>query len=217
MKTRIFLSTIILFALLACNNKDAKQESSSSIDSVEIFPIETIKKLCFERRAHYSLDRLNLSKLKTIDSTFFKKWFDKREIDNLEGENITFDKYSRYYFFDFKEVNKLLLFTIIYNDEIGYNSLYHFTVDKEKKKIIQVDLIAQTGGDGGESCIDILNFNKSGSKLRVTSISTYEEDIEKGYKRQLDSIITDIDFNERKTIYNKVSAVSRLDTIWDKK
>ena len=56
-----------------------------------------------------------------------------------------------------------------------------------------------------------------GDQLRLTSISTYDEDFDKGYTRQFDSTITDIDFNDRKTIYNKLTAVSRKDTIWDKK
>jgi hypothetical protein len=78
-------------------------------------------------------------------------------------------------------------------------------------------LIAQTGGDGGENCIDILNYSQSGIKLRQIRISTYDEDFEKGYTRQFDSTITDIDFNNRKTTYKKLTEVSRLDTIWDKK
>lgn len=216
MKTRIFITTILLFTLLSCTKKDTKQGNSTILESVETFPIETIKKVCLERKAHYNLDSLNLFKLKTIDSAFFKKWFDKREISNLKNINITFDKFSRYYFFDFKDFNKLFLFTIIHNDEIGYNYLYHFTFDKEKKKIIQIDLIAQSGGDGGENCNEILNYSQNGLKLRLTSISTYDEDFDKGYTRQFDSTITDIDFNDRKTVYKKLTAVLRQDTIWNK-
>ena len=206
---------ILLFALISCSNKGAKQENSTSIDTVETFPIETIKRVCFERKTHYNLDSLNLSKLQIIDSSFFKKWFDKRIVANIENTNIVFDQNSRYYFFDFKDLDKLFLFSIIYNDEIGYNHLYHFTFDKEKNEINQIDLIAQTSGDGGENNIDILNFNQNGDKFRLTSISTYDEDFDKGYIRQYDSTITDIEFNNRKTIFNKINSMSRLDTIWN--
>lgn len=217
MKTKIFISTILLFALLSCTNKDAKQENSTRLDPVETFPIETIKRVCFERKAHYNLDSLNLSRLKTIDSTFFKKWFDNKKVSNIENTNIKFDRYSRYYFFDFKDLDKLFLFSIVYDDEIGYNSLYHFTFDKEKKEIIQIDLIAQTGGDGGEGNKDILNFNQKGDKLVRTSISTYDEDFDKGYTRQSDSTTTDIEFNFKKTKFKKINSTSKLDTIWNKK
>jgi len=215
MKTRIHILIILLFALISCSNKGAKQENSTSIDTVETFPIETIKRVCFERKTHYNLDSLNLSKLQIIDSSFFKKWFDKRIVANIENTNIVFDQNSRYYFFDFKDLDKLFLFSIIYNDEIGYNHLYHFTFDKEKNEINQIDLIAQTSGDGGENNIDILNFNQNGDKFRLTSISTYDEDFDKGYIRQYDSTITDIEFNNRKTIFNKINSMSRLDTIWN--
>ncbi|MDP3446111.1 MAG: hypothetical protein Q8T08_24890, partial [Ignavibacteria bacterium] len=212
MKIRIHILTILIFALISCSNKGAKQENSTSIDTVETFPIETIKRVCFERKTHYNLDSLNLSKLQIIDSSFFKKWFDKRVIDNIENTNIAFDQNSRYYFFDFKDLDKLFLFSIIYNDEIGYNHLYHFTFDKEKNEINQIDLIAQTGGDGGDNNIDILNFNQNGDKFRLTSISTYDEDFDKGYIRQYDSTITDIEFNYRKTKFKKINSMSRLDT-----
>jgi len=215
MKTRILISTILFLALLSCTNKDTKQENSTKLDSVETFPIETIKRLCFERKSHYNLNTLNLSKLKVIDSTFFKKWFDKRKVDNLKNTNIKFEQYSRYYFFDFKDLDKLFLFSIIDNDEIGYNILYHCIFDKEKKEIIRTELIGETGGDGGEVNVDILDYNSMGDKLKLTSISTYDDVFteDKPETRQYDSTIVSIEFSENKTNYKQIMTFSKLDTI----
>jgi hypothetical protein len=212
---KILISILLFLALLSCTSKQAKYENTTLHDTIETFPIETIKKVCFERRNHYNLASLKLSDFKVIDSTFFKKWFDKRKVDNLKNINIKFDQYSRYYFFDYKEVDKLFLFSIINNDEIGYNILYHFVFDKNKKEIIRTELTAETGGDGGEVNVDILDYNSRGDKLRLTSISTYNEvfDENKPETRQYDSTIMAIEFNDKKTNYKRIMTFSKLDTL----
>ncbi len=135
------------------------------------------------------MDSLDLSRLKLIDTTFFKKWFDNVSVNNVDFK-IQFANYSRYYFFDFKDQDTKFLFSIIHDDKVG---------------------------DGGHGNVDLLNYNKTGDILYLTSISTFDEDFDKGYTRQYDSTITKIEFNLPTTKYLKTDSLSRLDTIWDKK
>jgi hypothetical protein len=183
---------------------------------VDTFPIDFIRQVSLDRKNHYNLDSLDLSKLKAIDTNFFKKWFDNVSVNNVDFK-IQFDSYSHYYFFDFRDQDKKFLFSIIHDDEVGYYNLFHFTFDKEKDKLVQVDYVAQTGGDGGHGNVDILNYNKTGDILYLTSISTFGEDFDKGYTRQFDSTTNKIEFDLPKTKYKIIDSLSRLDTIWDKK
>ena len=201
--------------LTSCSNQQEKTQSSTSTNQVDTFPIDYVRQVSSDRQAHYNLDSLDLSKLKSIDTMFFKKWFDNISVNNIDFK-IQFDNYSRYFFFDYKDLDKKFLFSIIHDDEVGYDNLFHFTFDKEKSKIVQVDYIAQTGGDGGHGNIDILDYNKSGDLLTLTSISTFDEDFDKGYTRQYDSTINKIEFNLQTTRYIKIDSLSRLDTIWDR-
>lgn len=204
-----------IFVLTSCSNQQEKTQSSTSTNQVDTFPIDYVRQVSSDRQAHYNLDSLDLSKLKSIDTMFFKKWFDNISVNNIDFK-IQFDNYSRYFFFDYKDLDKKFLFSIIHDDEVGYDNLFHFTFDKEKSKIVQVDYIAQTGGDGGHGNIDILDYNKSGDLLTLTSISTFDEDFDKGYTRQYDSTINKIEFNLQTTRYIKIDSLSRLDTIWDR-
>ncbi|MDD2798160.1 MAG: hypothetical protein PHV20_06160 [Bacteroidales bacterium] len=209
--SRIWVLGVSLSLLLfACANKERVQEQHNTELT---FPIEEIRNRCIKRQLHYDVNSLNLSDYKPIDSIFFKRWFDRRSINFIKYEPIRFDKYSRYYFFDYKELDKLVLFSIIYNDEIGYTSIYHFTYDKAKNRIVQTDLIAETGGDGGESSWNILDYNQAGDRLKITSVSTYDEDYKQGYTHQYDSIISTVEFGNLRTKYKNISSVSRVDTI----
>ncbi len=216
MKTKAVIFTLTILILISCTNRQEKTESSTSTNEVDTFPIDFIRQVSLDRKYHYNIDSLDISKLKTIDTTFFKKWFDNVSINNVDFK-IQFDNYSRYYFFDFKDLDKKFLFSIIHKDEVGYNNLFHFTFDKTKNKIIQADYVSQTGGDGGHGNVDILNYNKIGDMLYLTSISTFDEDFDKGYTRQFDSTICKIEFNLPATKYIKTDSLSRLDTIWGKK
>lgn len=216
MKTTAIIFTLTILALTSCSTRQEKTESLILSNKIDIFPIEYIRQVSHVRNYHYNMDSLDLSKLKPIDTTFFKKWFDNVLVYNVDFK-IQFDNYSRYYFFDFKDQDKKFLFSIIHNDEVGFDNLFHFTFDKEKNKIVQVDYISQTGCDGGYTNVDILNYNKNGDILYLTSISTFDEDFDKGYTRQYDSTIIKIEFNLSTTKYLKTDSLSRLDTIWDKK
>jgi hypothetical protein len=216
MKTTAIIFTLTILVLTSCSNRQEKTESSSSTNLVDTLPIDFIRQVSLDRKYHYNMDSLDLSKLKLIDTTFFKKWFDNVSVNN-DDFKIQFDNYSRYYFFDFKDQDTKFLFSIIHDDEVGYYNLFHFTFDKTKQKIVQADYVSQTGGDGGHGNVDLLNYNKTGDILYLTSISTFDEDFDKGYTRQYDSTITKIEFNLPTTKYLKTDSLSRLDTIWDKK
>jgi hypothetical protein len=218
MKMTAIMFTLTILVLTSCSIRQEKTESSSSTNLVDTLPIDFIRQVSLNRKYHYNLDSLDLSNLKLIDSTFFKKWFDNVSVVSANNVDfkIQFNNYSRYYFFDFKDQDRKFLFSIIHDDEVGYYNLFHFTFDKTKK-YFQADYVSQTGCDGGHCNVDILNYNKTGDILYLTSISKFDEDFDKGYICQYDTTITKIEFNLPTTKYLKTDSLSRLDTIWYKK
>ena len=205
---RIILLIVFLNILNGCSDNQER-----TTDSKE-FPIEHIKKNSIKRRLTYTLNTFDFSKLKPIDSLFFKKWFDNRTFSNTTEQKIQFDPYTRYYYFDYKDFDKMFLFSIIQNDEIGYNNLYHFTYDKDRKEFSQIDFISSSGGDAGEQTTDIIYYNKEGNIINLSSVSTSTDDIEEDIlTQQYDSIGIKIEFKQRKTIFTRLDSLKRVNKI----
>lgn len=194
--------------LIGCSSGEQKAVTTESLNDSTTFPIKVVEHKSIPRERHYNLDSIRLVRLKVIDSNFFKQWFDKKPVSNFPNVYLKFDAYSRYYFFDHKNLDSLFLFSLLHNDEIGYNNLYHFTFDKNTKRFVQIDLIAQTGGDGGQSNMDILHYNKLGDELIITSIFTEEDD----HTITFDSTITKVKFNSS-TVYTILHSYTRTDSL----
>ncbi len=205
---RIIPLLIFLYILVGCSDR---QESTTNSED---FPIEHIKKNSIKRRLIYKLNDFDFSKLQPIDSVFFDKWFNNRTFSNIPEQKIELDRYTRYYFFDYKDFDKMFLFSIVQNDEIGYNNLYHFTYDKAKKEFSQIDFISSSGGDAGEQTTDIIYFNKEGNIINLSSVSTSTEDLDKDTLTQYyDSMGVKIEFKLRKTIITRLDSIKRVDKI----
>lgn len=210
--------TLLVFAVLSsCSNEKLKVESIDTPTNVAVaLPLETIKSNSIERQFYYNLDSVEIDELKLIDSTFFKQYFLGLPFSNIKGYQVEFDPYSRYYFFDYKDLGDLALFSIIHNDEVGYDNLYHFTYDKEKNQMLHVDFLAATGSDGGQNNVDRLRYSQTGDSLiRMTSFEDWS-DFSKGSSVQYDSIVYKVKFSRKGTEYVKLDSVSRMDTVWIK-
>jgi hypothetical protein len=168
----------LLLFLIFLNILDGCSDNREQTTNTEEFPIDHIKKHSIKRRQLYKLNDFDFSKLQPIDSLFFKKWFNNKTFSNAIGQKIQFDQYTRYYYFDYKDFDKMFLFSIVQNDEIGYNNLYHFTYDKDKREFSQIDFISSSGGDAGEQTTDIIYFNKTGDIINLSSVSTSTDDID---------------------------------------
>ena len=212
----VIILVFIIFISYSCSSDRSQNTNAIASSDVDTFPIDFIKQNSIERRMHYNMDSVHLNKLVLIDSVFFKKCFANRKLDNSDF-TIVFDPFSRYYFFDFKEFETKILFSIIHNDEVGYDNLYHFVFDNKNRKIIQSDFISSNGGDGGQSNLDILDFNQSGDLLKLTSVFIEDIDFDKGYTRHYDSTVSNIEFGLDNTKIIKVDSVTRVDTIWSRK
>ena len=200
--------SILLLCLLvwgACKNSN---RASIKTD----FPIAFIKKQAKSRVPSMNMEEVVLEKLVPIDSIFFKKWIAGQKVNDISDFTIEFNRYYRYYFFDFQDTEKVFLFTILEDDEVGYNNLFHFMFDKDKKKIAQVNLISQTGSDGGISDVDFLSYNSPHILIRTT-VTKEEEDITDGVLQNYDSVITKIEFLLPKTVYSILDSYHFRDTI----
>ncbi|HEX8549762.1 MAG TPA: hypothetical protein VF691_22570, partial [Cytophagaceae bacterium] len=148
-----------------------------------------------------------------LDTTIVITYFNGLPVSTVKDFTFKFNPYSRYYYLDYAVEDSLFLFSIIHNDEDGYNNLYHGSINARKNKMISLDLIAQTGGDGGHFQKDILHYTSKGKKLNVTSISTSDEDLDFGYKRTKNSTIVNFSFGFDRTIESEISNVTTIDTI----
>jgi len=207
---------IVLLIISSCTNEKLKVDSIGSSPDVITLPLQIIKEKSLERKGYFNLDSVDVNGLVTIDSAFYNRYFLDLSINNLKGEKIEFDPYSRYFFFDYKDTGDLALFSIIHNDEIGYDNLYHFTYDRVKKQLLQVDYLAATGSDGGQVNVDRLKYNQAGDSLIRMSAFEDESDFSKGLLVQSDSIVYQILFNRSGTKYIKLDSISKIDTVWRK-
>ncbi|MBP5983557.1 MAG: hypothetical protein KA734_07535 [Fluviicola sp.] len=179
-----------MFILMGCSEdkKVTPTHNKNSTNAIEEtkptnFPIEVIINNCEKRKSNYNLDYGFNDKTKLIQSEFFKKYLAKYAIKNINDFKMVYDKYSRYYFFDFVEFDEFVSFTIIHNDEVGYDNYYHYTYDKENDKIIDVVMIASVGGDGGHGQDELLFYSNALKDLLVKTKSEYDEDLfDKGHK-----------------------------------
>ncbi|MER2997034.1 hypothetical protein [Pontibacter populi] len=216
MKQLYFL--ILIITIVACGGQQSEPitDKTQTIQpsSRSSYFVEQIKSNSIKRQTHYNIDSLDVEKLKPLDSIFFKTYFDGLAIDNIKDEKVIFDKWSRYYFFDYTEVNNLLFFSFIHDDEVGYDNVYHVTFDINSNKILSTDLIAATGGDGGHGNIDIFNYNIKGDSLLHRSLSTFDTDIEEGYTREYETVESKHIFGNFKSKYIVINSVTGVDTIF---
>ncbi|ALI98516.1 hypothetical protein [Rufibacter tibetensis] len=215
MKRTLTIFLVVIIASCA-RQQETVIENVETVEKAEaILPLRVIKKNSIERPTHFNMDSIELEKLKAVDSTFFKSYLAGLEFNNDTDAKVEFDRFSRYYFFDYKELDNFFLFSIIHDDEVGYSILYHFTYDKAVKRISSVDYIGATGGDGGHGITDRLRYNIQGDSLLLTSISTYDRDFSnKGFTREYDSIVTRTVFNKGKAFHVVLDSIRRTDTIW---
>lgn len=212
---------ILLTAIAGCGIKQSEPTTAQALTAQQgkrtSYFVEQIKSNSIKRLKHYNIDSLHIHKLKQIDSTFFKTYFNGLAIDNYKDEKIVFDKWSRYYFFDYVELDNLLLFSFIHDDEVGYNNVYHITLESDSNKIISSNLIAATGGDGGHRNIDIFNYSHTGDTLLQRSISTFDTDINEGYTREYETIDSKHIFGNFKSKFVVLNSFTGVDTILTQK
>lgn len=215
---KIIYTLIVLVVISSCTSEKQNVDSIGTAENVASFPLQTVKEKFIERKSYFALDSVDLTELVAIDSTFYKRYFLDLPVNNLNDYKLEFDPYSRYYFYDYKDVGDLALFSIIHDDEVGYANLYHFTFDKAKNQLLHVDFLAATGSDGGHRNFDKLNFSQSGDSLIHTSLSNYQEYIQDGdgSVTQYDSVIYKVLFSKNSTKFIKLDSLVRMDTVWRK-
>ena len=206
------IALLLLILTIGCNTKESKTFQFVHNNIVSIDSIIVNSK---PRQSHYNLAEIMVDNLMILDSSSVKALFNNLTLTaDTSKFMLTFDPYSLYYLFDHVVLNDKFLFTIIHNDEVGYNYLYQFTVDKNNKRIYYADLIGITGGDGVDYTNDSLIFNSAGDKLTVISTSIYEDIGNSAHNTiQYDSLVRHFNFLLDKRLISTIHESSRIDTI----
>lgn len=225
MKTIVKLCCLIVL-LASCQEEKGTSSNvqftapvGQDIDSVVIdFPIQKIISNSRKRNAKYDIDYGVGTSLKAIPKDILIKYLTPFSVKNISDFSIEYDEYSRYYFFDYAEFDNMILFTIIHDDEVGYDNYYSYTYDKKKGVISDVVLIAVVGADGGHGQEESLSYSSSMDRLIVKTKSDYDEDLfEEGYEncytRTTTKFETSYEFELDKTIINKRLMSEDVDTI----
>jgi hypothetical protein len=174
----------LIIILIGCGERNIETPANSPNSNYQSeetksnnFPINEIIKNSIKRKLKYDLDYGFDENTKLIAPDFFKTYLANYSIRNIKDFKLEYDKYSRYYFFDFVEFDKFISFTIIHDDEVGYDNYYNYTYDKESDRITDVVMIALVGGDGGHNQEEFLYYSKSRKVLLVKTKSVYDEDL----------------------------------------
>lgn len=182
------------------------------------FPIKEIIKSSNKRKSKYNLDYGFNDNTKLIQTDFFKKYLSNYSIKNIKDFQLKYDKHSRYYFFDFVEFDKFVSFTIIHDDEVGYDNYYNYIYNKESDQITDVVMIASVGGEGGHGQDEFLFYSNSLKDLLVKTKSEYDEDLfdeeyKNCYTRLSDVYETNYKFGQNNTQITEGKVKTTKDTI----
>jgi len=143
----------------------------------ETFPIDIVLKNSFKQQDKLNLgDRLNLEKYKPIDTTFLKKWFQGMSIPELDNKKLEYDHFSQWYFIDHRIIDDKIIFSILNSDEVGFVDLYYLSYDTLNKKILDINYLTQSGGDGGYYKEDLIEWQDKNS-IRIICNEYNEEDL----------------------------------------
>lgn len=225
MKTILKLCCLILI-LASCQEKKVSSNNiklnatkEENIDSIEIgFPFQQIISNSRTRKTKYEIESGVGTNLKAIPKNILTKYLTPFQIRNIKDFSIEYDEYSRYYFFDYVAFDDFILFTIIHDDEVGYDNYYSYTYDKKKGVIHDVVLIAIVGADGGHGQTETLIYSNSMKDLTVKTLSEYDEDLfsegyENCYTRECSQFETIFKFELSNTRINKRQIAQGIDTI----
>ena len=156
----------LLFIILIASNCNQTKNKSVNKNKTEVkknsneLIINIIHNSTKRKDGCFDLNKIKY-RISKIDFLFVKKYLINFKTDNNIDLRTYFDENSQYYFYDYKEFDDVLLFTIIQNDEIGYDNFAHYVYDKKTNKIVNVSFIASIGGDGGQYEESVLFYSNS--------------------------------------------------------
>jgi hypothetical protein len=154
-----------------------------------------------------------------IQPETMERYFGKNAGNSVISENFDLESYANHYFFDFQEYNQWISFSILADNESGFVQLYQFSYVKATQKITSCVRIGVYEGDGGASRNDLLEYSRSGKRLVVKTLYTYDRDVfdneeyEDCYTRSSDSIVSKFQFYPERADYSIDTVRSWVDTI----
>lgn len=225
-----FLKILIFFNIslfLGCNSSGEKNQLSTfaskrseneKASKKQSFPIDFILKYARKRKVKYEMKELTSGDLQQITPAFFQRYLDNHPLSNGKKEKLKFDKYSRYFLFDYVKRKDYVFFTIIYSNEDGYDAYYHFTYDLKNDQLTDVTRIAIVGGDGGYSQHETLSYSHAFTRLKVKTKEMYDEFLDDEryqncFSRTTNLIDTKFHFQGAHTSIHKENTKTSYDTI----
>lgn len=221
------LSCSFIFLFLGCKHSGEKNQQSTfaskrseneKASKKHSFPIDFIIKHSRKRKVKYEIKELTTGNLQQITPAFFQTYLDNHPLKNRKNEKFNFDKYARYFFFDYVKRKDYVFFTIIYSNEDGYDAYYHFTYDLKKDQLTDVTRIAIVGGDGGYSQHETLLYSDAFTRLHVKTKEMYDvfldnERYQNCFSRTTDVYDTKFHFQGTRTSIRKKNTRTSCDTI----
>lgn len=221
------LSCFIILIFVGCKNAGEKNQQSTfaskrseneEASKKHSFPIDFIIKHSRKRKVKYEIKELTTGNLRQITPAFFQTYLDNHPLKSKKNKKLNFDKYARYFFFDYVKRKDYVFFTIIYSNEDGYDAYYHFTYDLKKDQLTDVTRIAIVGGDGGYSQHETLLYSHAFTRLHVKTKEMYDEFLdheryENCFSRTTDVYDTKFHFEGANTTMRKENTKTSCDTI----
>jgi hypothetical protein len=212
----------LVFFILACSNEKTETQVAKLEETVKLnpntFPIDEIIERSEKRKLTYHFDDVFSDSTKQIPLNFFKKYLANYKVKNMVDFKFSIESYSLYDFFDYAQFNEYVSFTIVYDDESGYDDYFSYIYDKNLDEIVEVYRIATYGADGGHSQTERLYYSNSYMNLLVKTHTLYDEDISDAahfncYRRETEKSESRFKFNQGKTTFKFLKTATYADTI----
>ncbi|WP_421752704.1 hypothetical protein [Croceimicrobium sp.] len=130
-------------------------------------------------------------------------WFVNRYIKGVpvkpDGERLYHESYLPFYWDAFWEGDSLCFFSLVKEDEVCCITLYGFTSTKDSLHIMDAQVLALSGGDGGWVEADVLEVlnDTSWSRLKQESYTDFDADSAGFVTMHFDTLFYEAFFNWR--------------------
>ncbi|MGV3632208.1 MAG: hypothetical protein ACO1O6_13450 [Bacteroidota bacterium] len=121
------------------------------------------------------IEKLLKEKHPEIDRTFFAEYLEGLKIEGQSSARIEYLSAVNWYFIDHRDLKDYIVFSILDDNESGYNVMYHLVYSKKSRQINSVSVLTTFELDGGAYGHDSLVWSNNA----YTAYSSYENEEEK--------------------------------------
>lgn len=166
---------VVVFFVFACGSKSKTKTEPEIVVEKLSFPIELVLEKTKVADDILVIERILKEKHPKIDSVFFANYLEGLKITEQDSFRIEYNSAVNWYFIDHRYLRDYIAFSILSDNDSGFNVMYHLVYSKKDQKINSVAVLTTYELDGGAYGRDSLIWKNNA----YTSYSVYENEEEK--------------------------------------